>query len=502
MRTLLFVHRWLGVIVGLMMTLWCLSGFVMMYSGYPRLDNEEQLRGLEALHMPAPAAWSRTGLAGDLALSGARIEMMAGAPVLRVTPAGPPLPRIAQMRASPNNIDLATGQPIAAPTADEALAVGRSFGTHFGISGSPVAAVPVGIDQWNVQTFRRHAPLHRIDYPDAETVYVAASGEVVQQTTRAERFWGWLGAVPHWLYPTLLRQDGKLWNDVVVWVSLVGVFLTATGLYVGISRLRRGRDGKLGSPYRGIWWLHHMTGLFFGVLTLTWVTSGLFTMNPWGLLDSMAGFEERSRLSGPALQWAPVSSALATFASLPAGTVRIETAPLGGRLYFAVIGRDGSRTRLDAAGHIAPLSRDEVARALANGPPVKALDLLRQEDAYYYSHQNKVTLPVWRAALDDKAGTTLYIDTRTGRLLRAVDETGRWSRWLRTGLHDLDLPWLRMRPVWDLVVLPLLALVTLVCATGTWMAYGKVKKDVKRVRNRRRRRRAALVAARESASTL
>jgi hypothetical protein len=304
--------------------------------------------------------------------------------------------------------------------------------------------------------------------------------------------------VPHWLYPTLLRQDGKLWNDVVVWVSLVGVFLTATGLYVGIARLRRGRDGKLGSPYRGIWWLHHMAGLFFGILTLTWVTSGLFTMNPWGFLDSEAGFKERARLAGPALHWRDVVPALGALGSLPAGTARIETAPLGGRLYFAAVGRDGTRTRLDARGAAAPLARDEVARALANGPPVKALELLDREDAYYYGHENKVTLPVWRATLDDAAHTTLYIDPRTGRLLRAIDTTGRWSRWLRTGMHDLDLPWLRTRPVWDLVVLPLLALVTLVCATGTWMAYGKVKKDVKRVRNRRRRRRAALIAARET----
>jgi hypothetical protein len=492
MRALLFVHRWLGVIVGLVMTLWCLSGFVMMYSGYPRLSNEEQLRGLETLHLPDMAAWTRAGLPADMKLSGVRVEMMAGKPVLRVSPAGRPQRRIAQMRASPDNIDLSTGKPVIPPTAAEALAVGRSFGANYGIAGAPVAAVPTGIDQWNVQTYRRQGPLHRIDYPNGETAYVAASGEIVQQTTRSERILGWMGAVPHWLYPTLLRQNGKLWNDVVVWISLVGCFLTATGLWLGISRLRRGRDGKLGSPYQGIWWLHHMAGLFFGVLTLTWVTSGLFTMNPWGFLDSMAGFEERDRLSGGPLRWDAVSPALASLGALPSETVRIETVPLGSRLYLAAIGRDGSRTRLDASGRPAQLSRAEIAQALANGPPVKSLELMHSEDAFYYSHQSPAPLPVWRARLDDPQQTTLYMDPQTGRLLRAVDQTGRWSRWLRSGLHDLDLPVLRTRPVWDLVVLPLLALVTLVCATGTWMAYGKVKRDLKRIRNRRRRKRAAL----------
>ena len=35
LRTLLFVHRYLAVAVGLLMALWCLSGFVMLYQQYP-----------------------------------------------------------------------------------------------------------------------------------------------------------------------------------------------------------------------------------------------------------------------------------------------------------------------------------------------------------------------------------------------------------------------------------------------------------------------------------
>ena len=36
-RVLLFVHRYLAVAVGLLMALWCLSGFVMLYQPYPEL---------------------------------------------------------------------------------------------------------------------------------------------------------------------------------------------------------------------------------------------------------------------------------------------------------------------------------------------------------------------------------------------------------------------------------------------------------------------------------
>jgi hypothetical protein len=487
LRAILFVHRWLGIVVGLIMTIWCLSGFVMMYSPYPVLDPDEQLRGLPALQLPAGgSAWQRAGLADEMELRSARIERMDDRLMLRIVPAAPPGAEIAQMRASPASIDLATGDVIEALPADTALAVGKAFGARFGIDGKALGATPVEIDQWSVQTAPRHQPLHRVDYANGASAYVAGSGEVVQQTTRAERFWGWLGAVPHWLYPTLLRQNGALWTQVVICTSLIGCFLTATGLWVGIARLRRNRQGKIGSPYRGIWWWHHVAGLFFGVLTLSWVASGLFSMNPWGFLESEAGLAERERLAGP-MRWGDVRDALERLPALSGDVVRIETAPLGGTIYLAAVSRDGASRRIDAAGKTAPLGAGELRAALADGPRVAALDLLRAEDNYYYGHKDAAVLPVWRATLSDDGQTRLYIDPETGRLIRAVDANGRAFRWLMRGLHSLDLPGLRTRPIWDLVVVPLLVMVTLVCATGTWMGISKVRRDLRRVRNRRRR---------------
>jgi len=488
MRAILVSHRWLGVIVGAIMTLWCLSGFVMMYSDYPRLTPQEQVRGLAPLRLPDTRVWGRVPLAAEAELSSLRVEMMAGRPVLRIARADRPLlPRIsARTQASPDNLDLVSGRVLAPVSAAQALRIGADFGRHLGVAGAPVAVVPTAIDQWNVQTYRRHKPMHRIDYPGGETAYVAASGEVVQQTTRGERILGWLGAVPHWLYPTLIRQDGALWAQVVIWTSVAGCFLTATGLWIGVARLRRGRDGKLGSPFRGLWWWHHMAGLFFGVLTLTWVASGLFTMNPWGFLDSDAGPAARERLAGPPVRWEVAAAALAALPPLPAGTVRLEAIPLKGSLFLRTIAGDGTQMRFDASGRRAPLERVDLTQALAGSAPLASLELLREEDTYYYSHRDPVSLPVWRAILDDPQKTRLYLDPHSGQLLRTTDATGRASRWLRNGLHSLDLPVLRTRPLRDLVVVPLLLLVTAVCFTGTWMGFKKIQRDLRRAFNRRR----------------
>jgi len=479
LRSILFLHRWLGIVIGLMMTIWCLSGFVMMYSGFPALTPEEQLRGLAPLDLPGARALARGGPPADTPIASARLEMAAGRPVLRITPAG--------AFASQSSIDLVTGHPLEAGSPGRAMAIAGSFAERFGIEGSPQSAVPVTMDQWSVQVAALHQPLYRVEFPAGETLYVGSDGEVVQQTARAERILGWLGAVPHWLYPTILRQNGALWVQVVIWSSVVGIFLTVTGLWVGISRLRRNRDGRVGSPYLGIWWWHHMSGLFFGLLTLSWVTSGLFTMNPWGFLDSSVGAREAQRLKGEPVKWSLVAEALAQADNLPPDTVRLETAPLGGELYLTATAADGTRVRVDPQGRPAPLSREELATALDGAPAVASLDLLREEDDYYYSHKLPATLPVWRAVLADAEQTRLYIDPVTGQLLRAVDGAGRMSRWLRNGLHSLDFALLRQRPVWDLVVLPLLALVTFVCGTGTWMGVQKLRRDARRIRNRRRR---------------
>ena len=35
LKPIIIVHRYVGVVLGVIMTLWCLSGFVMMYQPFP-----------------------------------------------------------------------------------------------------------------------------------------------------------------------------------------------------------------------------------------------------------------------------------------------------------------------------------------------------------------------------------------------------------------------------------------------------------------------------------
>ena len=304
------------------------------------------------------------------------------------------------------------------------------------------------------------------------------SGEVVQAPDSRSRFWAWIGAVPHWLYPHVLRRHAAVWSQVVIWTSLAGVFLIATGLWIGISRIRRGPNGPL-SPYAGWRFWHHMAGLFFGLFTLTWVTSGLLSMNPAGLLESSASDTEQAVLTGP-IKTSDVQTFLAAAASgLPPGAVALQAAPLGGRLYVVERLRYGREVRLDGQGRPTPLGGGELGRAFAGaGQTLAGLGLMTRPDAYYYpNYDGPAPLPVWKARL--RGGRVAYLDPVSGQVRLALDGDARASRWIRTGLHDLDFPGLRQRPVWDLVVLMLLAGVTAGTITGVWLGLKRLAWDLK-----------------------
>lgn len=490
MRIILLVHRYLAVCIGLLMTLWCLSGFVMMYQSFPSLSEEQRLAGLEPLNFTLCCDISRLDADNETRAPGFRVEMLFGDPVLRLNGG---FRDAGGSTASFSALNLRTGLPLTELAPADVIKVARQYAQGNGIHGEARSLGIIDIDQWTIQTARRNQPAWHIafDDPAATEIYISgASGEVFQATDRRLRILGWLGAIPHWLYPTLLRQNGALWTEIVIWTSVAGTFLAATGMYVGINRLRRRpRDGQLVSPFRGWWYWHHISGLIFGVLALTWVFSGLMTMNPWGALSNGGGGEYRNSIVG-ASTWGELKSFLDAAESLDQTEQlkQLQSSPFDDRLYVMARQQDGTEVRLDVAARLAQLTDEQVKAVVAKLPvPVRELQLMEQEDSYYYGHKQQAQLPVYRMILEDAEQTRLYLHPVTGSV-RSVGATGRMSRWIRSGLHGMDFPVLRIRPVWDVVVILLLAGVTLLCAIGSWLAIKRVRMDFRLWRNKLRRR--------------
>jgi uncharacterized iron-regulated membrane protein len=454
------VHRWLGIALALLMAVWAVSGITMMYVSFPETTAEERVAGLAELDLADCCEAARLP---EGEIESATVEMLAGRPVLRW--AGPEGTSLAP---------LAAGAP-GSVGRGEAAAVAMDYMTRVLPDARDVDVAALDRDQWTVYgRFRQHDPLTKFSFDDARGTHIYVSGttgEVVQDTTSRERFWNWLGAVPHWLYFTAFREQQPLWYNFVVYASLLGIFLTVTGIYVGLRMYGR---GKRKSPFRGIALWHHWTGLIFGVATLTWVVSGLASMQPWGWLESPGPGEELQNLAGRPMEGA---DALALVRALAAnrqrGVVSAELSVQGGKAYAILVRADGSRARAtlpDLAP--APPSRAELAtlaRAAKPGVPLASESLIRQGDAYHYSHHNAAILPAYRAIYANEDETRLYFDPRTGELIGYADAPARAYRWWHYGLHRLDFGGLNARPLWDFVMLPLMAGISLLCVIGVWM---------------------------------
>jgi hypothetical protein len=246
----------------------------------------------------------------------------------------------------------------------------------------------------------------------------------------------------------------------------VGCFLTAIGLYLGVRQLLRAPRGRC-SPYRGLNLWHHLAGLVFGVFTLTWVLSGLLSMNPWGWLQGGDDGGAAARLQG-ALTGAQVRQTLRALAQRhPAGIASLQGEGFQGRLYLMATTTRGQRLRLDAQGQPAPLGASE--RAFIAATLGGDLRLLPDGDRYYFAHHSSpVLLPVYRVLAAD--GVRYYVDPLSGALLSVVDAGARGYRWWHQGLHRMDfVPWLRGRPQWDVLMWALMCGVTLVCMTGCYL---------------------------------
>jgi uncharacterized iron-regulated membrane protein len=484
-RWLLLAHRYLGIGIGLLMVVWCLSGFVMMYVPYPQLPEVERVRHL------APINWRRCcviepeALAAQAPIAMFQLEDIEGRATLRVRYADGYL----------RMVDLESGAPNDGIAPGQAAAVAARYVEPGLATRAPRLADTIGYDQWTVQgAHRPDRPLYRFELHDSRSteVYVSSrDGHAVQMTTARVRFWNWLGAVPHWIYFPALRSHPAAWTQVVVGTSIVGCFLTITGLIAGIVQIKRATGGRW-VPYRGFHHWHHVLGLIFGLFVLTWVASGLVSMNPWGFLEG-GSLEEPARLQGAPITPAAVAAAVRNLphAAPSPDILGIESAPLNGGLFLVATRSNGQRYRLDANGAPLPLSRsdlDFIAGALDPAVGGYTLETVVAQDDYYFSHQrDRAQLPALRAMTHHVGGSRYYLDPVSAKIWAKFDRDNQRYRWLHQALHRLDFnPTVRSHPLWDFLTASLLGGATAVCALGTYLGL----RSLQTVRRRNRGNRA------------
>lgn len=453
--------------------MWFISGLVMMYVAFPRLTDGERLAALPVI------LWNKVQISPDRAMAIAgmdhyprdlRLSMMDDTPVYRVAAwTGPAI-----------TVSAVDGRVVDYIAPEQALAVAA----HHPHAVRPQLLDTVTRDQWSVTArFDPLRPLYLIGLGDAEgtELYVSSrSGEIALDTTRRERIWNWLGSIPHWIYPTVLRKDGTLWRDVVLWISGVCLVVAVTGFWIGILRLRlthRYASGAV-SPYRGWMAWHHIAGLIGGIFVFTWMFSGWLSLNPGGAFSGRGLTREIA--VGYSSHDAP--DIVARLQSPPqVSVVEARFVWIGGRPLMLLDDSNGRRSLADpATGAPVALSRDEIAAAARHAMPGAAMISARQldePDAYWYTLHQARELPVLRIAFDDPAHTWLHISPVTGEILDRSDDSRRSYRWLFNALHSLDFPLLlRIWPARDIVVWLLSAVGTVVSLSGIVIGWRRLRR--------------------------
>jgi uncharacterized iron-regulated membrane protein len=475
-RYLFALHRWMGVTLGLLMLLWCVTGIVMIWQPYPSTtlgDRDYRVEGLQPIVAPDTAAFP--DIPASATLSSARIEMLAGRAVLA-------LAWREGEQAGRGLYDLATATPIEGTSEQDALAVASTYLARHKIKGKPEIQRMLERDEFVVAGYFNSArPFYevKLNDPGDTVLYVSSkTGAVSQLTTASQRFWSWLGPIPHWLYFTELRKDSALWTQVVIWTSLAGSFLTVLGLFVGIRQFRRRKStNRFDSPYRGAKFWHHMTGLVFGVLVLTFVFSGFTSMQPWGWLESgrEAG-EAVDRYAGEPLTWGEAKPAfeaqMIALRTISRERSVVTYTQLEGRPWFIWQSADGSKRRFDENGQPSPfddIARERAAQALVGGQGAGRVDVMTAGDEYYYPGASSSDLPVIR--ITGSNDTRFYLDPDTGALRFIADDGAKGFRWWHMALHTFDV---LGSPVREIVILLAMLGVTAVCGLGAWLGIKKL----------------------------
>lgn len=408
--------------------MWFLSGLVMIYVPYPSLSLREKLVSSERIE------WRLVDTPPPRSPAPASLELIVrdGVPVWREADAEGAW----TIRTAHRSARLAPADAVYA----------RREASRF--AGQAATSVErIGRDQWTVAGgFDAHRPLWKVGIGDGAgtVIYISsATGAAVQVTNRHERFWNWLGSVPHWIYPTVLRQDNSAWRQVVIWVSGPCIAAALTGFWIGILRTRTGKrrfKGDRVTPYRGWTLWHHVAGLASGVFLIAWIFSGWLSVDPGRLFGSPEPDKaERAYAANPV----PRAAELMTLRNLAlsAGLVRFQNN--AGLATAAVYGPAGSVSTIAlATGLPAPLAADTLsrsARVLVPGERLADARLLTKPDDYWYTVGDVPQLPVLRLRFSDPDRTWLYLEPRTGEVLQRLDTRGRVYRWLFDLLHRWDL---------------------------------------------------------------
>lgn len=479
------IHKILGTLLSVLFLMWFISGMVMIYKRFPNV-NRIIHKYQTSLPDSLPDIQLLSGVLPDSAsIRSLSIEMEREQALFNIsTDKG-------KFRLSADTLlqEVKFGEVTFAEI--------ESYAKRF--ANGNIARVDTlrQLEQWiPMSSFRSHFPIYKFIYddPDKSYLYVSSTtGKALQFVTKSDRFWAWLGPIPHFLYFWQLRQDAKLWNSVVSWLSGLGAIMCLAGGVMGIYSyvVVWKRRKKFRSPYKK-WdfkW-HHITGFFFGFFVFMFILSGFMSLNSlpkWFMKNEDTTLSERLFDEEPLVLNELQGDYRAILAAYPGEVKDISLKRYEDRQFYTVQTTDKSLTVEVIGNEVKPLrlTQQEVEGKMNKvlGHPY-TITLMTEPDNYYGGNPRRTPLPAYRIEVQDNDRTTLYVSAENGRT-RHYTARSRIERWIYPAFHTFKVkPFVGNPLARDIFLWILLIGGTVVSFTGVVLGI----KYIKRLFTRKRRK--------------
>lgn len=487
-RTFIFSsHRIIGTIVSLFFLMWFISGLVLLYYPFPNVSSAEKYKNMDVLPDSLPDIESVLDQVpgAEKKIRGLQVEYLQEQTLFTVKTKD-------SLYAVCGN-SLQKVKPVTGTTITE---VAKKW------VDAPIARIDTlhERDIWIMYSrYLEEMPIYKFyfDDKDKHELYISArSAEVQQFTNKEQRFWAWVGSIPHKFYIPVLRKNTEAWVLSLTIGGTVALITALLGMYIGIYTLytRYKAKRKLESPYKRSWYKwHHTAGLIFGISLITFAFSGAMSLQriPQWVIKTHGDYRiSDSKLRGKRL---PIDHYLLDYRILKEKypeIKRIEWSYFRDIPVYTIIDGDAEKC-IDASSTefrelYLPEAEIEKAITSVHGKEYPyTISLIDEYEEYYMSRKEQLPLPVYKVEVSNEDKSRYYIDPKTGSF-KYLNKTRMVKKWVFSGLHYLNIKWLIDRPMlWTIAIWTLCLGGIIVSGSGVWLSVRYLKRKITRKHKKR-----------------
>jgi len=476
------LHKITGSALSLLFLMWCLTGVVLVFVGFPHASRQQRFEKLDYL---SESDFQNLPYFDQTESGKIELEKYQGELVYR------------KYKGKKSQQVFNAKQRHKLPLFSKSQAICEA--EHF-INAKVTSVDSIAeLDSWIPWGYYKPLlPFFKcyMDDPDHSVLYVSAqSGTVVQHTQRSSRWYARIGAIPHWIYFSQIKQNADVWQITVLILGIISLLVAISGMVVAFFRFKRNSDGKISdlSVYKK-WsykW-HHIFGLCIGLLFCIFLLSGIFyaTGVPNWISAKPSGkpatsvWNKRSKTDSvihPSQIWKQLPQ--------KEGVRKIAWESAMGRQVVNVYYDDYRSPKTFIAIQTDSLipftaTKDEIQQFAQKKfkDQFQSIEIQNKYDSYYeecgmFHHP----LPAYKVNLNDGFGTSVFIDPATGKAVEYFNANKKDRRWLTKGLHKFDFSifnkadWLRKT---ILIIVCLIG--TAVSFTGVLLSWKWIKRMFKK----------------------